>query len=205
MPTFTLTPASYTFKPFPPGVQPAPTTTVSVGLEDVVFPPDNKIQIPVTLAITPISSMEFRGHPYTPGVFAATLQQSYLTRHGLGPPVPIVSTTGSPVSGTIILTEDLPGPFSISVTFTPPATPLPGLFEASLVLSGWGGTTNMVRAATTAQITATPTLVGADDVFAPVVNPTTSTLPPVVLWSPSKLITFQATMRSSISMSCPYP
>jgi hypothetical protein len=171
MPTFNLTPASYTFKPASPGS--AQMTTVDPGLQDVVYSADGQLTIPVTLAITPISKFLILEHPFTPGVFAATLGRRNLTLHGLGPFEPIVSTTGSPVDGTIALSEGVGVQLSILVTFTPPATPMPGLFEASLVLSGWGGTTNMVLVGNSAQITATATLVGADDVFAPVENSTT--------------------------------
>jgi hypothetical protein len=157
----------------PQGEIPPPTTTVSVSAQGFPATPGG-LKIPVTLAITPISILR-NENPFTPGVFAATLGlQTETFLRGLGPFEPIVTTTGSPVDGEIVMVAL--GHISILVTFTPPATPMPGLFEASLVLSWEGGTTNMFLTATTAQITATATLIGADGVFSPTLNQETFSL-----------------------------
>jgi hypothetical protein len=173
MPTLTLSPASFSF-PVSSPANPPPAKTAGVGVQGVVFTAENpeKIQIPVSLAIGPVSPFLLREHPYTPGVFVAELQQQFLGRNGLTAPQTVASTNGAPgPNATITVTKgETPPVLTLAVSFKPPANPLPGLFEANLAVSGWGGTANVVLSATTAQITAKPSLIGANGVFAPQEN-----------------------------------
>jgi hypothetical protein len=138
MSTVTLTPTSYQFPVAQPGIPLAPLT-VHVGLNVGAEPLPVKINL--SLAITPYPGpLQQSRHPYVAGVFVAELQESFLQRSGsFGKPVTIASTSGSPGPSTTVTVEEAPpAQYTIAVTFTPPAQPLPGLFEAILVLSGWG-------------------------------------------------------------------
>lgn len=174
--TMTPSPTNYQFPVCAPGNSP-PAEPIILGIQGVEFPPGKQqVQIPVSLAFGPISTI-LKDHPYTAGVFWAELVQTTYQIHnqGFGSPTTIASTPGGPArnptpNGTITIEQGAVYQHNINVGFNPPAQPLPGLFEAYLTLSGWGGTTTVALTATTSQITVTPVAVGANGVFDPPFN-----------------------------------
>ena len=167
MPNVILSPTNFQFPVGAPGGTAVPPLDVALGVQ-LVGEESKPISVPISLAFKPISTELFHEFPFVAGVFRAQLQQSALGQRGPVQPVVLAYTGGGPgPSTTLQLTSFEILEFKIVVTFAPPPQPLPGLFTADLLVSGWGGTATVTLTATTGQLTATATLVGTDGVFHP--------------------------------------